>query len=160
VAITVNNASAQKFPRLVKLTSLEGRATIPVGTTITATVLSPSSGTPLETQTGLAPDAQGNYTVTFLGTDPQLVSIRIKANGYLSQLLTNIDTTQNTSTALTVPQLSAGDFNNDNVINTLDFSLMNTHWLQNNPATDINGDGLVNSLDYAVLKNNFGKSGQ
>lgn len=45
-------------------------------------------------------------------------------------------------------------------INSLDYSLMNSHFLQNFSSADINKDGLVNSLDYAILKNNYGKSGQ
>jgi chitodextrinase len=157
VSITVNNASATKYPRTITLTSLEGISTIPAGTTITATVLSGS--TVLETQSNLTSTA-GKYTITFLASDPQLVNIRIKVNGYLSQLLTSIDTTVNSVTALSVPQLSAGDFNNDNAVNSLDYSLMNTHWLTNYPTADINADGIVNSLDFAILKNNYNKSGQ
>jgi hypothetical protein len=98
--------------------------------------------------------------VTFLSTDPQLVNIRVKANGYLSQLLSNIDTTQNVSTSLSVPEFTAGDFNNDNVVNSLDYSLMNSHWLMNYPMADINQDGIVNSLDFAIFKSDFGKAGE
>jgi len=144
---------------LVTLSSLEGIAIIPANQVITATILSPSSGATLETQSILSPTS-GKYTVTFLSSDPQLVNIRIKVNGYLSQLLSNIDTTVNSASALTVPQLLAGDFNNDNVVNALDYSLMNAHWLQNFPSADINQDGLVNSLDFAILKNNWNKAGQ
>ncbi|MDR3642143.1 MAG: fibronectin type III domain-containing protein [Candidatus Doudnabacteria bacterium] len=160
ITITVNNAQATKYPRTITLTSLEGISAIPSNTSITATILSPSSGTTLETQTNLTADKSARYTVTFLSSDPQLVNIRIKVNGYLSQLLTNIDTTVNSSIALSVPQLQAGDFNNDNVVNSLDYSLMNNHWLQNFPTSDINTDGLINSLDFAILKNNYNKSGQ
>jgi len=159
VTITVNSAFATKYPRLVTLSSLEGIAIIPANQVITATILSPSSGATLETQSILSPTS-GKYTVTFLSSDPQLVNIRIKVNGYLSQLLSNIDTTVNSASALTVPQLLAGDFNNDNVVNALDYSLMNAHWLQNFPSADINQDGLVNSLDFAILKNNWNKAGQ
>jgi len=157
VSITVNNVSATKFPRTISLTSLEGIASIPANQTITATVLSGS--TVLETQSNLTPTA-GKYTVAFLNSDPQLVSIRIKATGYLSQLLSNIDTTVNSAVALSVPQLNAGDFNNDNTINALDYSILNSHYNQNYPTADINLDGLVNSLDFAILKNNFNKLGQ
>jgi hypothetical protein len=71
-----------------------------------------------------------------------------------------VDTTVNSSSALTVPQLSAGDFNSDNTVNSLDYSILNSHYLQNYPIADINKDGLVNSLDYAILKNNFNKVGE
>jgi hypothetical protein len=157
VTITVNNTVATKYPRTLSLSSLEGISAIPAGTTITATVISPGSGATLETQSNLTATA-GKYTVTFLSGDPQLVNIRVKANGYLSQLLTSVDTTVNSASALTVPQLTAGDLNNDNVVNSLDYSLMNSNWLKSGTG-DINGDGIVNSLDFAILKNDWGKSG-
>jgi hypothetical protein len=154
--VTVNNVSTQKFPRLVMLTALEGFSAIPANQPVTATILSGSSV--LETQ-NLAPNAAKQYTVTFLASDPQFVNIRIKAAGYLSQLLSGVDTTVNSATPLSVPQLLAGDLNNDNTINSLDYSAMNANWLI--PGVGgLNGDGIVNSLDFAILKNNFGKSGQ
>jgi chitodextrinase len=157
VTITVNNTVATKYPRTLALSSLEGTSSIPSNLAITVTVLSPSSGSTLETQNNLTPTA-GKYTVTFLSSDPQIVNIRVKANGYLSQLLTSIDTTVNSASALSVPQLTAGDLNNDNVVNALDYSLMNSNWLKSGVG-DINGDGIINSLDFAILKNNFNKSG-
>jgi chitodextrinase len=51
-----------------------------------------------------------------------------------------------------------GDLNLDHVINALDYSILNSHWLQNYPTADINTDGLVNSLDFAILKSNWGKT--
>ena len=98
--------------------------------------------------------------VTFQTTFPQVVSIRVAVAGYLPTLLTNIDTTINSGSVLSVPQLLGGDFNNDSVINSLDYSLMNSHWLQNFAQTDINRDGLVNTLDFAILQNNWGRVGQ
>lgn len=52
----------------------------------------------------------------------------------------------------------AGDLNLDHVVNAIDYSIMNSHWLQNYPAADLNGDGVVNSADFAVLKSNWGKT--
>ena len=163
VSITVNNVSAQKYPRLIALSSLEGLLSIPANQQITASVISPSNGSTLETESNLSPNASKQYTVTFQSSDPQLVNIRIKAQGYLSRLLQNIDTTVNSATALSVSQLLAGDLNSDNIINTLDYSSMNSHWLQSGSTIatgDLNGDGLINSLDFAILKNNWGKGGE
>jgi len=158
VDITVNNQVAQKFPRTIQLTSLEGIASIPANQAITATILS-GGGTVLETQSNLTPIA-GKYTITFLSSDPQMVNIRVKATGYLSQLLSNIDTTVNSAAVISVPQLLAGDFDNNNTVNTIDNSLLNTHWNQNFPTADINKDNLINSQDYAILKNNWNRVGQ
>jgi hypothetical protein len=158
ITITVYNlGNATRYPRKITLSGLEDLSSVPANTQVIAYVLSGS--TVLETQ-NLSPDASSDYTVTFLSTDPQTVNIRVKVNGYLSQLLTSLDTTVNSATVISVPTLSAGDFNNDNTVNSLDYSLMNTHWLQNYPTADINADGIVNSLDFAVLENNFNKSGQ
>jgi hypothetical protein len=158
--IVYNLSNAQRYPRKFTLAGgLQGLPAVPANTPVTATVVSVTNGTTLETQT-ISPDASQNYSVTFLATDPQVVNVRIKVSGYLSQLTTNLDTTVNSPTAIALAQLLAGDFNNDNIVNSLDYSLMNTHWLQNYATADINGDGLVNSLDYAIFKNNFNVTGQ
>jgi hypothetical protein len=58
----------------------------------------------------------------------------------------------------TPPTPVPGDLNLDHVINALDYSILNSHWLQNYPTADINTDGLVNTLDFAILKSNWGKT--
>ncbi len=159
VSITIFNLSnATRYPRKLALTSLEGLSSLSAGTQITATVLS-AIGAIVETQT-LTADTSGNYTVSFAATDPQTVNLRLKVSGYLSQLISNIDTTINSASVISVPQLVAGDFNNDNTVNALDFSQMNSHWNQNFSTADVNQDGLINSLDFAVLKNNWNRVGQ
>ena len=158
--IVFNLGNVTRYPRKLTLSGLEGLSAVPAGTTITGTVVSQSTGSTLETQTGLTADASSNYTVTFSSSDPQIVNIRVKSAGYLSQLLSTIDTSVNSGSALTVGQLLAGDFNDDNTVNSLDYSSMNSHWLQNFSQDDINRDGLVNSLDFSILKNNWNKSGQ
>ena len=161
VTVTVFNlSSAVRYPRTLTLTSLEGLSSLPANTSLIATVLSPSTAAVLETQTNLLPNAQNRYTVTFLSSNPQVVDIRIAVPGYLSAKLTSIDTTLNSASTVSLPQLLAGDFNADNTINSLDYSVLNSHYNQNYPIADINRDSLVNSLDYAILKNNWGKSGQ
>lgn len=160
VSIVVFNLSnATRYPRKIVLSGLEGLASVPNSAQVIASVVSISNGTTLESQT-LSQDASHNYTVTFLSSDPQTINIRAKVNGYLSQILSNIDSTINSASAVSVPQLPAGDFNNDNTVNALDYSLMNAHWNQNFASADINADGLINSLDFAVLKNNWNKLGQ
>lgn len=159
VTFTVFNLStATRYPRKLVISSLEGLSSVPNTTAMTATVL--SAATVLETQSNLLPNTSSEYTVTFLSTDPQLVDIRVLVTGYLTNKLTSIDTTVNSATDLTVPQLAAGDFNGDDTINSLDYSVLNAHYNQNFAAADINRDGLINSLDYAILKNNYGKTGQ
>ena len=56
---------------------------------------------------------------------------------------------------VTPPTPIIGDFNNDRLVNSLDFSLLVSAWNQNNATYDINHDGIVNSLDYVVMVQNW-----
>jgi len=56
---------------------------------------------------------------------------------------------------ITPPTPIIGDFNNDRLVNSLDFSLLVSAWNQNNATYDINHDGIVNSLDYVVMVQNW-----
>ncbi len=160
ISITVFNLSnAPRYPRKIALSGLEGLASVPTGITTTISIVSPTTGNTLDTLS-LSPDASKNYNVDFLSTYPQVINIRVKTGGYLSQLLTSIDSTLNSASVISVAPLYAGDFNNDNTINALDYSVMNSHWNQNFLSADINQDGLINSLDFAVLKNNYNRVGQ
>jgi hypothetical protein len=57
--------------------------------------------------------------------------------------------------------LRAGDANNDNRINSLDYALLSGAYLRSqgqagfNPAADFNGSGTINSQDYALLSSNY-----
>ncbi|MBI5530202.1 MAG: fibronectin type III domain-containing protein [Candidatus Doudnabacteria bacterium] len=154
-----NLSNATRYPRTLDLVTLEGLSAVPANTAVTAVVISPTTQAVLSTQP-LTADASGSFSVSFQSTFPQLVSVRITVSGYLSRVITNVDTTINSGSAISVPTLYAGDFNSDGIINSLDFSAMNSHWNQNYPTTDINKDSLINSLDFAVLKNNWNKTGE
>ena len=54
------------------------------------------------------------------------------------------------------PQPLIGDLNNDNAVNALDWSLMNSVWFSTDPTADLNNDGIVNSLDFSILNRNWG----
>jgi len=51
-----------------------------------------------------------------------------------------------------------GDLNHDGIVNSLDWSLMNSHWFTNDATADLNHDGLVNSLDFSLLNTNWLKT--
>lgn len=160
ISITIFNLStATRYPRKLQLSSLEGLAVVPLATNVNSMVISPANQSTLSTQS-ISPDASSLYTVNFQTSFPQVVSIRVAVPLYLTRLLSNIDTTVNTATPILVPKLLAGDFNSDNTINALDYSVLNSHWLQNYLISDINLDGLVNSLDFAVLQNNWNMTGE
>lgn len=57
-------------------------------------------------------------------------------------------------------QLLGGDINqNNNQVNTADYTLLKENWLKGTESGDITGDGLVNTADYTILKGNWLKVG-
>ena len=72
---------------------------------------------------------------------------------YLKAKKTNTSVSSNTTISL--PTLKAGDLNDDGIINSLDWSVMNTNWFTSVYPADINADGLVNSLDFSWLNKNW-----
>jgi hypothetical protein len=56
------------------------------------------------------------------------------------------------------PTPLAGDLNVDHVINSLDWSIMNSQWFTSNSQSDLRVDGQVNSLDFAILSSNWGRT--
>ncbi len=48
-----------------------------------------------------------------------------------------------------------GDINLDHIVNSLDYSILNSNWFTNNAASDLNHDGIVNSLDYSILNSHW-----
>lgn len=51
-----------------------------------------------------------------------------------------------------------GDLNGDHIINSLDYSIMNSHWFSTNVQSDLNQDGLVNSIDFSIMDQNWLKT--
>jgi parallel beta-helix repeat protein len=56
-------------------------------------------------------------------------------------------------------RLPGGDLNGDNVVNTLDYSILRFYWLTANPTADIDGSGSVSTGDYSLLRGNFYTTG-
>ncbi|MEQ1499820.1 MAG: dockerin type I domain-containing protein [Parcubacteria group bacterium] len=121
--------------------------------------LNTSTGSVLGT-TALTTNTAGQATVSLPSGLPTTVNIRPLITGYLSRNITNVDTTSTTLITVTTPTMLAGDFNADQIINSLDFSTMNTNWSTSNTLTDVNKDSIVNSLDFAYMSNNWLQIGQ
>jgi hypothetical protein len=56
-------------------------------------------------------------------------------------------------------QLPGGDFNGDNQVNFLDYSILAANYFTTDPVADITGDGQVNFLDYGILAANYFTAG-
>jgi chitodextrinase len=156
--IAVTFASAPKVAYTFRLSSMEGKTSLPSGQSLDVSVINPASGAVLST-TSLAPNGSGVYTVIFASGDPVYVNIRVKASGYLSRLVSNVNTTASVATSQ-LPALLAGDLNNDNLVNTIDFSILSNTWNTSDPTADINQDGTVNSIDFALLSKNWNVAGE
>ncbi|OHA89223.1 MAG: hypothetical protein A3C70_00015 [Candidatus Zambryskibacteria bacterium RIFCSPHIGHO2_02_FULL_43_14] len=64
------------------------------------------------------------------------------------------------SASLTPPiSTLKGDLNRDGIVNSLDWSIMNSKWFTSDSAADLNSDGIVNSLDFSIMNGNWLKSG-
>jgi len=85
--------------------------------------------------------------------------LRVKAPGYLTKKIESI--TWPTETEIEIGELVAGNLQDeDNEINSLDWSIMNGLWGSSDPKADINQDGLVNALDWSIMNKNWGKAGE
>jgi nitrous oxidase accessory protein NosD len=52
-------------------------------------------------------------------------------------------------------QLRGGDLNGDNIVNLVDYNILNGNWFTTNAAADISGDGVVNVFDFNILNSNW-----
>jgi chitodextrinase len=125
----------------------------------TVKFLNPTSGAEVYEASFVA-NSTGQYVIDVPPSLPPIVNFRIVITGYLSKLLNNIDLRNTNVLDATFPALPAGDFNGDNLINSLDFSYMNGKWAENDSLSDLNKDSVVNSLDFAYLSNNWLRSGE
>ncbi len=51
-----------------------------------------------------------------------------------------------------------GDLNNDGIVNSIDWSLMNSKWLTSDASADLNSDGIVNTVDWSIMNSNWLKT--
>jgi hypothetical protein len=124
-------------------------------TTGTTLKIYDSSSTLVFDRSDIATDASGNAQITLPTsmTVGQIYSFFTKPGYFLgdykaSQTLTN-------PMSLTYAEFKGGDFTDDNMINTLDFSILSSRWMQSDPIADINQDSIVNTIDFAILSANW-----
>lgn len=51
-----------------------------------------------------------------------------------------------------------GDINSDHIVNSIDYSILNSHWFSNDATSDLNHDGIVNAIDFSMLNSNWFKT--
>lgn len=55
--------------------------------------------------------------------------------------------------------LLAGDCNDDNLVDIVDFSIFRSYFGTSNAVADLSGDGIVDIVDFSIFRSNFGRSG-
>lgn len=77
--------------------------------------------------------------------------------------MANISTANITDAAQTNVEMGlmrVGDANNNNIVNTQDFTILKSAFVTSNDArADFNNDGTVSTADFNLLRNNLGQSG-
>ncbi|MDO8569795.1 MAG: fibronectin type III domain-containing protein [bacterium] len=159
VSITTPIASLLVQRRLVLV--LEGAPVNQRNVSGTVEFLNPASNLSSKIyQASFATDSSGRYTIDVPAGILSTVTFRPVISGYLSKLLPNVDLRNMSILDANFSTLPAGDFNDDQLINSLDFSYMNNKWNLSDALADISRDGVVNSLDFAYLSNNWLLTGE
>lgn len=156
---TVTNASFVIVPPDVTATiklQLQGR-TNHSSTATDLKIFQTGTATKVFEKADITTDASGNATITISGVSSGNYDYKIKVNGYLIKAITN--TALNSPLTLDFGVLKAGDLNNDNIVNSLDFSLLIAKWGLSDILADINQDGIVNTVDFSFLNTNWFVSG-
>lgn len=130
---------------------------------ITAT-LRLQSGGPYYDYTGLTTNTGGYFTVPVSALPNGLYNIRVKDPKYLAST-SAVSLTGALVTSVELGTQLAGDADNNNVVNTTDFSIMKGTFgkLIGDPGYDdranFNGDFVVNTTDFNILRGTFGYGG-
>ena len=101
--------------------------------------------------TTVTADSTGVLTIPIPAGLPSTVTLRLKTLGYLAKAVPGWVLASNT----TFPALLAGDLDDNNIVNSGDWSLMNSMWFQGDDNPDLNDDGIVNSADLLYLISNW-----
>ncbi len=100
-------------------------------------------------------NSSGSAPITF-DIASQVVYLKIKTIPFLTRLL-SVDL--NSTGTYTFPKLLTGDINQDNIINSVDYSALNAKWFMSDPVSDLNKDGIVNSIDFSFMNQHWLVSG-
>jgi hypothetical protein len=76
------------------------------------------------------------------------------SNSAVSTLLSGSPKSFTLSTATPI----VGDINLDHIVNSIDYSILNSKWFTSDANSDLNHDGLVNAIDFSILNSNWFKT--
>jgi len=157
---SVTNGSYNLVPSDVTFNyseTLQGRSNY-TATGATLKIFNPGTTTAVYTNSNLATSAAGSGQITISGAPAGTYDFQLKIPYFLSTKMTNVALTNPLTLNFGIQK--AGDLNNDNIVNTIDFATLSAKWSQSDPVADINQDGIVNTIDFALLNSNWLIQGQ
>lgn len=121
----------------------------------------------IETRTRTVVFTNGVAEVNFTDVNGTTAFLSAKTATHLRErTAVNFDGNWQAAVAYTgAGELQGGDFNGDNIVNLLDYSILRFYWqkqVSTDPlaaAAEITGDGSVNLTDYQILQSNFYQQG-
>jgi len=123
-----------------------------------------ASGGPDNEYTGMTTDPSGFFTATVTGLPSGLYKWRVKDPKYLANGSTlSLPGAGTTNTEMGL--MLAGDCNDDNVVNSVDFAILKGTFGKSvgqpgyDDRADFTGDQVVNATDFSLLRANFGTAG-
>lgn len=161
VSATTRSASVVDIPLQRKIIlSLEGATNTGKAVSGVIEFLDPVTRAKIY-QANIVTDASGQYVMNIPAGLVATVVLRPKIPGYISKLIMDVDLRNASVLEVNSPVLRAGDFNGDQIVNSLDFSYMNSKWgAVADALADINRDGGVNSIDFSYLSSNWLATGE
>lgn len=103
-------------------------------------------------------NASGVATITFDIPAATGIILKTVIPKYLDKVLRTVDLNQNVT--YNIGTNKSGDLNADNIVNSVDFSLLNSKWFQSDSTKDLNNDGTINSVDFSLMKVNWFVTGE
>jgi hypothetical protein len=120
-------------------------------------VINPNDNSVAVSLSNVNVDAQGKTSFIDLSNfSDDVWNVEIKASHYLTKKISDVVLSSNQKETLVEANLLAGDLNDDDVINELDWGMMGSKWHTSDTVADINRDGDVNTLDWHYLNKNWG----
>ncbi|OGD56831.1 hypothetical protein A2V71_00955 [Candidatus Berkelbacteria bacterium RBG_13_40_8] len=157
-SVTNGSYTLSQLPTTINLDlTLQGRSDY--STTATVLKIYPAGqSTPISEKNDIVTDITGKSTFTINPPTPGGYDFQIKVTGYLTKKITSLTWTD--PLALNYTDLRSGDLDGNNIVNSIDFTILNNKWGQADSLSDINRDNIVNSIDFALLNSNWFLSGQ
>jgi hypothetical protein len=123
-----------------------------IGSTTTEVQIGPliNNATQVATFNGIGPDANREINIEFEG---RLLNGSPHNPNVVADAMGRINFLQIVERLRPLP----GDYNADNIVNSLDYNVWRTRLGTANAAADGNGNGVVDAADYVLWRKNFGR---